>query len=323
MDGRFGDISAFVQGIASGNPVAVFSALPGLQQTIQDLLSPVTGGEADIQRNQALQARTRIQESPLSGAHQVELTNQLDFLIRELTIRYIRSLPEAYANATIAQQTAFLAQEGFDFDYGRDVRDLQQRGVQFGGFGEAPGEARIIDLDVFLKDLGDAIKLATEGRAGDSAAETKKRREGTLPQAGELGVESVVGAAPPAPVVRDLAAVVGASPVVFSTEIESILTEMRTDIASIASEGVIVRNIPESLTQPQAQQQPQRGCQTGEAIRRLSRCILLQTLPMRVKRRLFNFTSMSAWCRRYLYLLRVWRSKIGWRESRIRIVRGR
>ena len=163
-----------------------------------------------------------------------------------------------------AQQTALLTAQGIDFDYGRDVRDLQKRGVTFSNFGEAPGEARIIDLDVFLKDLGDAIKLATEGRAGDSAAETKKRREGTLPQAGELGVESVVGAAPPAPVVRDLAAVVGASPVVFSTEIESILTEMRTDIASIASEGVIVRNVSD-IFESRAPQ-PQGGLSDGARV---------------------------------------------------------
>ena len=101
VDSRFGDISAFVQGIASGNPVAVFSALPGLQQAVQDLLSPVGVSEADVQRDRAIQARQQIAESALSGAHQVDLTQDLDFLIRELTIRYIRSFPEAYANATI------------------------------------------------------------------------------------------------------------------------------------------------------------------------------------------------------------------------------
>ena len=230
-----------MQGLASGNPVQVFAALPGLQQSIQDLLSPVGVSDADVQRDRAIQARELIGDSALSGAHQVELTNQLDFLIKELTIRYIRSLPQAYEPATVAQQESLLYGKGIDFDYERDVTDLQRRGVQFSGFGEAPGEARIIDLDVFLKDLGDAIKLATEGRTGDSSAETKKRRdrrETTAP--GEATPSVLAHSVLPSDVEVSVSSV---APVVFSTEIENILSNVQADIHHIVTAGVVVTNI--------------------------------------------------------------------------------
>lgn len=146
LDSRFDGIGRTAAAIGSGDPVGFLASIPGLQQSLQSLLAPLDESDASANQRAALAIRRKVQTAPLDESDQALLLGYLDTFIREVTIGYIRSQPEAFANATIAQQESSLAQQGFDFAYNRDVAALQAQGIQFGNFGELFREPTSADL---------------------------------------------------------------------------------------------------------------------------------------------------------------------------------
>ena len=197
LDSRFSGIGKTVGAIGSNDPVGFLASIPGLQQSVQSLLAPLDESDASVQQRVALSVRQDIASSNLSEADKASLLTTIDNFIREITIRYIRSLPEAFANATIAQQTASLTGQGFDFDYDRDLAALQRLGVSFTGFGELFQGSATIDIGSILETLEKLEQIASGGRAGGSAPGKKRRDLAEQPVIDEG--EGPVAAAPSAP----------------------------------------------------------------------------------------------------------------------------
>ena len=218
LDSRFSGIGKTAAAIGSQDPVGFLASIPGLQQSVQSLLAPLDESDASVQQRVALSVRGDIAGSDLSEQDKQGLLTDLDNFIREVTIRYIRSLPEAFANATIAQQESSLGLQGFDFDYARDVAALQRLGVDFQQFGELSTEAASIDLSGVIETLGRLQELAASGRAGGSSS--TKRRRGTPEQQVAFEDNEPVAAAPSAPgvVQQTQAAVVQASDAMVTVE---------------------------------------------------------------------------------------------------------
>ena len=218
VDDRFSGIATTAGSIAKGDPVGFLSSIPGLQQSVQSLLAPLDESDASVQQRVALSVRRDIVGSDLNNRDKGALLTDLDNFIREITIRYIRSLPEAFANATVAQQESSLQRQGFDFDYDRDLVALQGLGIDFQQFGELFTEAASIDLSGVIETLGRLQALAESGRAGGSSS--TKRRRGTPEQQASFEDNAPVAAAPSAPgvVQQTQAAVVQASDAMVTVE---------------------------------------------------------------------------------------------------------
>ena len=191
VDDRFSGIAQTAGSIGKGDPIGFLSSIPGLQQSVQSLLAPLDESDASVQQRVALSVRRDIVGSDLSDRDKQSLLADLDNFIRELTIRYIRSLPAAFANATVAQQESSLQRQGFDFDYDRDVLALQRLGVDFQNFGELFTDTASIDVSGVIAALGGLQALAESGRAG-GASPTKTRR-GTSEQRVSVGSDAPVG----------------------------------------------------------------------------------------------------------------------------------
>lgn len=172
VDSRFSGIQNTANAIASGDPVGFLTSIPGLQQSLQQIFAPIEESDLSVALRRAYSARRQVgQNTDLSPAQRGDILSQLDTFIREVTIRYIHSLPAAFANATIAQQTAAHARQGIDFDYDRDIAALQAQGIQFGNFGEAPGEVESVNLTDLIAALGRIAREAFEARnAGGNGA---------------------------------------------------------------------------------------------------------------------------------------------------------
>ena len=205
VDSRFSGIQNTANAIASGDPVGFLSSIPGLQQSLQQIFAPIEESDLSVALRRAYSARRQVdQNTDLSSAQRGDILSQLDTFIREVTIRYIHSLPAAFANATIAQQTAAHARQGIDFNYQRDLEALQAQGIRFGNFGEAPGEVQSVNLTDLIAALGQIAREAFEAR-----------------NAGVNGAgEAPVAAAPSAPgvVQQTQAAVVQASDAMVTVE---------------------------------------------------------------------------------------------------------
>lgn len=147
IDSRFAGISRTASAILSGDPVGFLSSIPGLQQSVQDLLTSA-GDESEASGNQraALSIRDKILAAPITESAQEILLEPLDNYIRENVINYIRSLPRALEASTVAQQQASLERRGFDFDYVRDAAALTASGnapINFGELFRAPQSANL------------------------------------------------------------------------------------------------------------------------------------------------------------------------------------
>ena len=247
VDDRFSGIATTAGSIAKGDPVGFLSSIPGLQQSVQSLLAPLDESDASVQQRVALSVRGDIVGSDLNNRDKGALLTDLDNFIREITIRYIRSLPEAFANATVAQQESSLQKQGFDFDYARDLVALQGLGVDFQQFGELFTEAASIDLSGVIETLERLQALAESGRAGGSSPE-KTRRGGTTtenePVAAAPSAPGVVQRAESVPLASELQQLIeietGVAEDVGSLLAESQNNEWKSDIAALAAGGIQV-----------------------------------------------------------------------------------
>ena len=197
VDDRFSGIAQTAGSIAKGDPVGFLSSIPGLQQSVQSLLAPLDESDASVQQRVALSVRRDIASSDLRQNDKQNLLADIDNFIREVTIRYIRSLPEAFANATVAQQESSLGLQGFDFDYDRDLAALQRLGIDFQQFGELFTGSASIDLSGVIATLGRLQELAESGRAGGSSPKKTRRDLVEVPVSFEDN--EPVAAAPSAP----------------------------------------------------------------------------------------------------------------------------
>ena len=187
LDRRFSGIEQTARSIASGDPLSFLASIPSLQQSVQSLVAPIGESDASLRLRTALSARRRVEGADVDEDFRQEVLGNIDNLIRETVIHYVRSLPAAFAGAAIQQQTASLRGLGVDFDFDRDVQALQALGADFSGQGNLFPERFFFNQDF-------SALFTTLANAEQAARDDSPSRRSDVSDRGDV-VEPLLGSA--------------------------------------------------------------------------------------------------------------------------------
>ena len=160
INGVVDALGDLAEGVASGNPLKFFAAIPNLVNSLNDLQFD----DADTPIAQALETldlRNVIESLGFSRTLRQALTEPLETYIREHLVRSLLAVDPNIAPAVILQHESRLREAGFDFDFERDRAALEERGFVFPEQGNVSQTTSRGLVDNIVRGLGE---IATQGQ---------------------------------------------------------------------------------------------------------------------------------------------------------------